>query len=319
MLAAIKHAVSDSATLYIGHFGNGARWAEFVDAADRGVPKSRKWAIAISTQVGCPVGCVMCDVGTLNYGGNLDADEMLEQIRHVVRQNPGINLESHPEIEIHFTRMGEPSLNRAVLGALKRLAWEMPYPGITPLISTVAPKSPAIKPFFEELLELKENCFSGGRFQLQFSLHATDEAARRRIVPIKKWSLQDIADYGARFVGPADRKIVLSFVTVKGGVLDAAFLARTFDPEKFAVKIASVVPTAAAVAHADSFEALSPPDPMASALALRRRGFDVIQAAHSPEEIRTQAACGQVSNRNLRKKPASVFMDENFEPAGGFR
>ncbi|MCL0087855.1 radical SAM protein, partial [Dehalococcoidia bacterium] len=60
-------------------------------------------------------------------------------------------------------------------------------PGFIPSVSTVAPCG--ADGFFERLLELKRRRYSGGRFQLQFSIHTTDEELRHRIVPVEKWSL----------------------------------------------------------------------------------------------------------------------------------
>ena len=40
---------------------------------------------------------------------------MLDQIRFIAAQNPDLDLARHPKVKIHFSRMGEPALNPAVL------------------------------------------------------------------------------------------------------------------------------------------------------------------------------------------------------------
>ncbi|MBI4063887.1 MAG: radical SAM protein, partial [Elusimicrobia bacterium] len=173
---------------------------EFVDTLEPEVPKAEKWVLMVSTQFGCAVGCRMCDAGSLGYQGNLTAEEILDQVRYIFRANVNLDVKTHPKIKIHFARMGEPSLNPNVLIALRSLAKEFPYPGIVPSLSSVAPKTPATGSFFEELIDIKDEFFSQGRFQMQFSLHSTDERRRREIIPIKSWGLAEIASYGERFV-----------------------------------------------------------------------------------------------------------------------
>ncbi|MBI4249507.1 MAG: radical SAM protein, partial [Elusimicrobia bacterium] len=199
---------------------------EFGQAPGAGTEGRPKWILHVAAQFGCPVGCRMCDAGALGYGGNLTAEEIVEQIRRMAADNKGLDIAGQPNVEIRLERMGEPSLNPQVLRALKLLAEEFPRPGILPWLSTVAPKSPAVAPFFKELIGVKNEFFSGGRFQLQFSLHSTDEKKRTEIVPIKKWSLDEIARYGERFFSPGDRKIILSFAPAPEERLDAAVLCR---------------------------------------------------------------------------------------------
>lgn len=303
------------ATLSLGRFGDDPeREVEFVDTLEPGVAKAHKWVMMISTQVGCAVGCRMCDAGAMGYRGNLTADEMLAQIEHIVGRNPGLDLSRHPKVKIHFARMGEPSLNPAVLEALRRLARDFPFPGLIPSLSTVAPKSPAIRPFFEELLEIKDSCFPGGRFQLQFSLHATDARRRGEIVPIRKWELQEIADYGRRFVRKGDRRITLNFAASDGEAIDVPLLARVFDPATFLVKITPVNPTNTAEAAGLPPPWLSAPTSLSSAASrLRRRGFRVILSPSLPEEIEAETSCGQLWSGVLKERAALALRNRERE------
>ncbi|OGS32553.1 MAG: hypothetical protein A3J82_07965, partial [Elusimicrobia bacterium RIFOXYA2_FULL_69_6] len=221
--------------LYLADLGTRGRerLVEFVDTREPGVPKSRKWVLMVSTQVGCAVGCRMCDAGAAGFGGNLSVDEMLGQVRFVARRNPGMDLRRHPKVKVHFARMGEPSLNPAVLPALRALAREVPNPGLIASISTVAPRTPVVEPWFEELRRVKDECYPGGRFQLQFSLHSADEALRGGIVPIRKWRLDEVAAFGRRWMRSGDRKLTLNFAPGPGERLDDAAISRIFDPEHF--------------------------------------------------------------------------------------
>ncbi|MEK7287087.1 MAG: isochorismatase family protein [Elusimicrobiota bacterium] len=287
---------------------------EFVDTLEPGVSKSRKWVMMVSTQFGCPVGCRICDAGSLGYGGNLTAQEIMEQIRRIVQENPELDIRSHPKVKIHFARMGEPSLNTDVLGALALLAQEFPYSGIIPSLSSVAPKTPKAVSFFEELTALKDRYFSNGRFQLQFSLHATDETARSEIVPIKKWSLEEISSFGRRFSGTGDRKVTLNFALSSGQGVEARQIARIFDPKKFLIKVTPVNPTTTADHNQTSCLWNEPPK---FALDLERDikgyGFDVILSPSLPEEIAAATSCGQLWSEALKAESAIALENQRRE------
>ncbi|MDD5628891.1 MAG: isochorismatase family protein [Elusimicrobia bacterium] len=297
-------------TLYLADLGAAGRerLVEFVDTREPGVPKSRKWVLMISTQVGCAVGCRMCDAGAAGFGGNLTAAEMLAQVRFVARRNPGLDLRRHPKVKVHFARMGEPSLNPAVLPALRALAREAPNPGLIASISTVAPRTPVVEPWFAELRRIKDECYPGGRFQLQFSLHAADEERRSAVVPIRKWSLEAVAAFGRRWMGPGDRKVTLNFAPGPGERLDDAAIARLFSPEYFLVKVTPVNPTETArrggcvrVWHR------TPADLGAAARRLRRRGFEVILSPSTTEELDGETSCGKLWSRRLKEAAAAAL------------
>jgi|CXWL01.1.fsa_nt_gi 23S rRNA (adenine2503-C2)-methyltransferase len=291
------------ATLYLASLSGEDRVVEFVDTVEPGIAKSEKWVMMISTQVGCPVGCRMCDAGALGYFGNLRAEEMLAQIRHIIAANPQLNPLRHPKLKIHFARMGEPSLNPETLKALKILAEEYPHSGIIPSLSTVAPQSPAIEPFFEELMKIKDSSFPGGRFQLQFSLHSLDEGARRVVVPIKTWALEKIAEYGMRFVRPGDRKITLNFALAQGEGIDAAKARRLFSPKHFLIKITPINPTRTADRNgATRLWSSAPGSIAACADSLRSGEFEVILSPSLPEEISASTSCGQLWSEDLQQR-----------------
>ncbi len=305
------------ATLYAAQFGHDrARVAEFVDTLEPGVPKNRKWVMQVSTQLGCVVGCRMCDAGALSYRGNLSADEILGQIRHIAARQSGLNIARHPKVKIHFSRMGEPSLNPAVLEALKSLAREFPYPGILPVISTVAPKSPAIAPFFEELISVKDEFFSSGRFQLQFSLHSLDETTRRRIVPIKKWALEEIAAYAERFLRRGDRKITLSFALSSEESLDPGILGALFSRDRFLIKITPVNPTQTALKNEAVHLWSEAPEPIRRCvMALEAAGFSTVTSPSLPEEISARTSCGQLWAKALEES-AALTLKNRALPSG---
>jgi len=303
------------ATLYLAELpGEPPRRVEFVDTREPGLPKAAKWVMMISTQAGCAVGCRMCDAAAAGYQGNLSAAEMLDQVRFMARRNPDLDLLRHPKVKIHFARMGEPSLNPAVIEALRGLAREFPGPGIIASVSSVAPKSPVTAAWFAELLRVKDECFGGGRFQLQFSLHSVDEEKRQEIVPIKKWRLEEVADFGRRFVKPGDRKVTINFAPGPGEALEPGAIARAFDPRHFLIKVTPVNPTLAAQRSGTAFVWDEAPPPLRAAAAeLERSGFQVILSPSSPEEVESETSCGQLWSERLKASAAAGLRAQKRE------
>ena len=280
---------------------NRSRAVEFVDAAEAGVPKARRWIITIAVQAGCPVGCTLCDAGAVGYWGNLSADEMLEEVGRVLASNPRLDAKAHPDLQIHFSRMGEPALNPAVLEALARLRAEAGGPGLSCALSTVAPDTPVAESFMERLRAVKDEHYAGGRFELQFSLHGIDERERKRVVPVRTWSFERIADYGRRFRKEGDRKVVLNLALRPGAALDVQALAARFDPAHFAMRLSPVLPTRAAEEAGDAHPWLKPPPALSAfAEALRALGFEIRVGRSAPGDAAAGAACGQLWSAPLR-------------------
>lgn len=287
----------DLAMVYIVELESG-RLVECVESVQPPLPRREKWVLLVSTLFGCPVGCAMCDAGGY-YQGLPTAGEILSQVDFLVRQRfPDGNVPSK-EFKIQFARQGEPALNPAVLDVLEELPHHVRAPGLMPSISTVAPAG--CEGFFDRLLEIKQAHYSGGHFQFQFSLHTTDIALRDRLIPVRKWSFEEMAAYGQRFHAPGDRKIALNFALASRSPLEAGVLLEHFSPEKFLVKITPVNPTYRAaenglVSHLDP---RSPDHRDGVVEALRRAGYEVIVSIGEVEENLVGSNCGQYLRAHL--------------------
>ena len=289
----------DIARAFIAEMHPG-KYVEFCESVEPPIPRSDKWVLMISTMFGCPVGCQMCDAGG-QYGGNLSAEEILRQIdSHITRRFPDRRIDV-AKFKIQFARMGEPALNREVLDVLRYLPRGYDAPGLIPSVSSVAPS--AGRRFFEELLEVKQDLYGGGRFQLQFSIHTTDEPLRDRLIPVDKWDLAAIADYGEAFYRRGDRKITLNAALVEGMPLESRVLLRHFDPDRFLLKITPLNPTYRAKEH----DLTSCIDPSAGdgkheiIEDLRMAGYEVLLSIGDPEENLIGSNCGQYVLRHLRE------------------
>ncbi|MEW6363179.1 MAG: radical SAM protein [Acidobacteriota bacterium] len=288
------------ATVFVGKMRG--KLVEFVESRQPPIPWDRKWVLILSVSFGCPVRCAICDAGG-SFAGHLSAEEMLAQVEYLVARRFPERRVPVDHFKIQFARMGEPALNDDVLRAMGLIRERLSAPGLMFCVSTIAPAGR--EPFFEELARVKDRL--AGRFQLQFSVHSTDEQERDRLMPARKWSLDRIAAYGRDFWNHGDRKITLNFALHRRFEVSSVRLARLFDPARFLVKLTPVNPTdSAGAARIDTaFE--SDPDERTSALIeeLRGEGFDVLLSAGELEENRIGSNCGQLVAR-LSKTTAAI-------------
>ena len=240
----VVHSIGDGnpAKVFAARLNDGSL-IEFVDSMQPPVPRSEKWVLIVSTLKGCPVKCPICDAGG-DYGGKLTASEIANQIEYMIMRRYPDGRVPVPKLKIQFARMGDPAFNDAVLDVLETLPEKMDLPGLMPCISTIAPAGR--RRFFDKLAAIKRELYQGGSFQMQFSLHTTDEEAKRTLVPFKTWSFREIAEYGELFFREGDRKIGLNFAPAAGLPLEPEKLALAFSPELFRIKLTPINPTFAA-------------------------------------------------------------------------
>lgn len=288
------------AMVYVVEFGSN-KLVECVESVQPPIPRSEKWVLLVSTMFGCPVGCSMCDAGGY-YQGKLSKDEILAQIDFLVYKNYPDGVIPARNFKIQFARMGEPTLNPNVLDVLQELPGRYHAPGLMPSLSTIAPQG--TERFFDRLLDIKRENYSGGRFQFQFSLHSTDERVRQAIIPVKKWDFAKMASYGERFYQPGDRKITLNFALAQGTPLDPQVLLQYFDPQRYLVKITPLNPTHHAsknglTSYID-LQNLSESENSETVLALRQAGYQVIVSIGEVEENAIGSNCGQYVLRHIQ-------------------
>lgn len=287
----------DIARVYIVETSSG-NLVECVESISPPLPREKKWVLLVSTMFGCPVGCLMCDAGG-HYHGKPSKEEILEQVDFLVNKHyPDGNIPCE-QFKIQFARMGEPSLNLQVLDVLEELPRRYHAPGLMPSISTVAPLG--TDRFFDRLVEIKQALYPGGRFQFQVSLHTTDNALRDRFIPVKKWSLDQIAQYGERFYAPGDRKLTLNFALAQGMPVDPTILLSHFDPHIFLVKITPLNPTYRARENAlESYiNPLSGGQKYEIIQAIQEAGYQVILSIGETEENLIGSNCGQYLRAHL--------------------
>jgi 23S rRNA (adenine2503-C2)-methyltransferase len=287
-----EHGKDELAKVYVGELSDGHQ-VEFVESLQPPRPREEKWVNIVSTLVGCPVGCGMCDAGG-EYKRPLTAGEMAGQVLHLARSRFPEGQVTSRMWKIQLARMGEPTLNRAVLDFLRGLAKEN-HENLVISLSTVAPRG--CEPFIRELKSIKDSSFPG-RFQLQFSLHSTSPDARRELIPVSTLSCEEIAVLGSDFKSPEDKKVTLNFVVIKGVPIDAGLVARLFKPDDFLIKITPLNPTERGRRHRLSagFDPARPETAGALIAGFESKGFETILSIGELEENRIGSNCGQYIN-----------------------
>jgi len=320
MMVIAEYGRDDLAKVYVarmrdenGQYDARRHTIEFVESLQPPHPRQEKWVVIVSSLFGCPVSCMFCDAGGA-YAGRLTADEMLEQVEYLARKRFPDGKVATGKFKVQFARMGEPSLNPAVLDAMERLPRIYDSGILHVSLSTVAPSLAGARRFFERLIEVKNRHYTGGRFQLQFSVHTTGTEERDRLMPVKKWSLDEIAQYGRRFASPenGDRKVTLNFAPVSGYPIDTKMLRKTFDPEIFLIKLTPLNPTVSARESALK-SSIDPGDSRTSDEIVRsfeKDGYEVILSIGELEENRIGSNCGQFVQKALG---ARVMPKDSYE------
>jgi 23S rRNA (adenine2503-C2)-methyltransferase len=156
-------------------------------------------SLCLSSQSGCPLTCTFCATGTMKFGRNLTASEILDQALHFRRKE---------EVDhAVFMGMGEPLLNLdAVLAACERL----PDVGIHPSSTTIS--TVGWIPGIERLTER-----DGPTIRLALSLHAPDDALRSELMPVNdRYPLADVLDACRAWSERRRRKVFVEYLMLAG-------------------------------------------------------------------------------------------------------
>ncbi len=190
--------------------------------------RSGRRSVCVSSQSGCPLTCTFCATGTMKFGRNLTASEILDQVLHFRRIEPVDHLV--------FMGMGEPGFNvDNVLAASEKL----PDVGITHRRTTVSTVGwlPAIDQLTASDMPLR----------LALSLHAPEDALRSQIMPVNdRYPIADILAACERYHARRKRRVFIEYVMLAGvndTHVQARQLAELLDPRIYKVNLIPYNPT----------------------------------------------------------------------------
>lgn len=259
------------------------------------LPLEEKWVVTISTQYGCSMNCVFCDVPKVGKGINASYEDLKGQVIEALKLHPEVK--STKRLNVHFARMGEPTWNPNVLDFGRNLLKEVrPYIGrsfVHPVVSTMLPKNnKKLIEFLTNWMEIKNDVFRG-EAGLQFSINSTSDEERNIMFSNNSLSLKEISEIGKILDFPKGRKITLNFA-VAGYEVDAKKLRKLFDPDKFLVKLTPMHKTDTAVKNGietdGDYTTMYPYLHIEEEL--KKEGFDVIVFIASEYEDLGRITCG---------------------------
>jgi 23S rRNA (adenine2503-C2)-methyltransferase len=245
------------------------------------LPYEARTSVCISSQVGCPVGCVFCATATMGFARNVTAGEMVDQ---VLAAQEAAARAGRPRItHVVVMGMGEPLLNiDELLEAIRLLNKEV---GIAMRHMTVSTAGyvPGIRRLAEENLQIT----------LALSLHAPNDTLRAQLIPLaKKYPLAETMAAVRDYAGRTGRRVTLEYLLLAG----------VNDTEPLALELAHLV--RGMITHvnlipwnpADSFSHFAAPTAgrvRAFRRTLERHGLTVTQRVERGQDI--SAACGQLA------------------------
>lgn len=252
-----------------------------------GLPYDDRYSCCLSSQVGCPVGCVFCATGLSGFGRNLTAGEIVGELL-AVRQAPANN-NPHSRVDhVAFMGMGEPLMNyEATLKAVHLLNDEVGIAARHITISTVG-FVPGIHQLAGEKLQVT----------LAVSLHAPNDKLRQKLVPgITKWGIREILDACRHYVRETHRRVTIEYCLL-GGINDGANEARELNKVLWGLNCHVNLIPYNPISGSDFYH----PSPKVTATfeeILREAGIEVTQRLRRGQDI--DAACGQLRRRVIKE------------------
>lgn len=162
--------------------------------------------VCISTQVGCPMGCVFCATGQMGFSRNLSSGEILGQVLFVMR---ALEVNSEKLTNLVFMGMGEPFLNYpAVMKTIDNLTDPelLNFGARRITISTVG-----IIP------KLKEFTALDSQVNLAVSLHAPENELRSKLVPANRMHpLKSLIAACKEYTDKTRRRITFEYALIDG-------------------------------------------------------------------------------------------------------
>jgi 23S rRNA (adenine2503-C2)-methyltransferase len=228
-------------------------------------------SLCVSSQSGCPLTCTFCATGTMKFGRNLTASEILDQALHFRR----VEAVDHAV----FMGMGEPMMNLdAVLAACERL----PDIGVTHRRTTIS--TVGWVPGIDRLAECDMP------IRLAWSLHAPEDSLRSQIMPVNdRYPIAEVLAACERWHAAKRRLVFVEYVMLRGvndGYGQAVQLAQLLDPRHFKVNLIPYNPTG--MYEGSSREAIA-----AFKAVLEEHGLHATVRLTRGRDI--DAACGQLA------------------------
>lgn len=168
--------------------------------------------LCVSTQVGCPMGCVFCATGTIPIRRSLTAGEIVDQVNTVeaslVAQHATHGETGERITNIVYMGMGEPLLNYdAVLRSIRILNHSSGKNiGIRHITISTCGIAPGIRQLAQEEI----------RPRLAISLNAPSDTLRDRLMPInRKYPIAEVLGAVRAYQDKTGQRVTFEYVMIE--------------------------------------------------------------------------------------------------------
>ena len=167
--------------------------------------KDGRNTVCVSSQVGCPLGCLFCATGKIGFKRNLIPMEITEQVLYFARY---LKRGGKKVTNVTFMGMGEPFLNYDNVMKAARIinASDKLGIGARNISISTAGIVEGIENFAKE----------GTQINLAISLHAPTDELRAKLMPInKKYNLEKVLQAVNSYIKNTNRQVMFEYLLIK--------------------------------------------------------------------------------------------------------
>lgn len=289
-----EQIANDGTRKWLVHLADGA------DVETVYIPEANRGTLCISSQVGCPLGCIFCATGKIGFKRNLSTAEIIGQLWLVKAKLATLNLDDKAKTSSELKElprvsnvvlmgMGEPLLNFAnVVKALDLMMDDLAY-GLSKYRVTLS--TSGIVPEMAKLSTVSE-------VSLAVSLHAPNDELRNQLMPInKKYPLKELIAVCDNYFQDERRKVTIEYVMLAGindSPTHAKQLVKLLSNGRYKINLIVFNPVSNAKFQPTSREAVDRFRDI-----LMTAGYNTITRKTRGSDI--AAACGQLAGKNRNK------------------
>lgn len=252
------------------------------------IPSGNRTTVCVSSQAGCPAGCVFCATAHGGFDRNLHAGEIVAQALHAARE-----CAARPD-NLVFMGMGEPFFNTEAVLKAARILNDPGGLGMGARKLTLS--TCGVVPGIERLAR------ETAQFELSVSLHAPDDALRDRLVPVnRRWPIACLLEACRRYTDRTGRIVTFEYTLVRN----------CNDHPEQARRLATLVRGLPCRFNLIPLSPIAEYDGRASSPETQRRFMDILRRAGINTTLRrsrgrdVDGACGQLRLRaRTREKPS---------------
>lgn len=251
--------------------------------------EQKRLTLCVSTQVGCPLDCVFCATGTMGFGRNLTAGEIVDQVLQIKK------ITCKKITNIVFMGMGEPLMNYdSVMNSIDIISNGINISTRHITLSTAG--------WVDGIYRMADE---GKKIKLAISLHSLSDEVRSKLMPLnKKFNLQQLIKAVEYYYRKTKIRVTFEYILFEG-------INNGEEDVKKLVKLSKTIPCKINIIPFHNIGFTNPKDIAANlhpvnmsetdkfANLLRKNHVTVFIRSSAGEDI--SAACGQLAVKNKSK------------------